>query len=46
MLGRGDLQGVQIGKQWRFAAEDVWPLVPPSIRDGWSDGPWRNHAHP
>lgn len=26
MIDRGELAGVKVGKQWRIAPEDVWPL--------------------
>jgi excisionase family DNA binding protein len=41
MIARGELDAVQVGKLWRIAAEEVWPLIPPPIRAQWPDGPWR-----
>ena len=41
----GTIEGVQIGRGsrgiWRIPREAVWPLVPPSIRASWPDGPWK-----
>ena len=40
----GTIEGVQIGGSrgiWRIPREAVWPLVPPSIRASWPDGPWK-----
>ncbi len=42
MVLRGDLPGVRVAKLWRVAAEDVWPLVPASIRARWPPGPWES----
>jgi excisionase family DNA binding protein len=41
MIDRGELAGVKVGKQWRIAPEDVWPLIPPGVRARWPRGPWR-----
>ena len=41
MIDRGELAGVKVGKQWRIAPEDVWPLIPPGVRARWPPGPWR-----
>jgi hypothetical protein len=27
MIGRGEIPVVKVGKQWRIAPEDVWPLI-------------------
>jgi excisionase family DNA binding protein len=32
MIERGELAGSKIGKQWRIAPEDVWPLIPAGVR--------------
>ena len=40
LLSRGKMRGVRVGKPWRIAAEDVWPFVPPGIRERWPQGPW------
>ena len=42
MIKRGDLPASRVGKPYRIAPEDVWPLVPPGIRDRWPAGPWRD----
>lgn len=44
MLDRGELRGTRIGHPWRIAAEAIWPLVPPEIRETWPPGPWRRPA--
>lgn len=44
MIARGELPATRVGKLWRIAAEDVWPLVPPAIRARWPDGPWNDPA--
>jgi excisionase family DNA binding protein len=36
----GTLAATRPGSQWRIAAEDVWPLMPPGIRATWSPGRW------
>jgi excisionase family DNA binding protein len=41
MIDRGELEGSKIGKQWRIAPEDVWPLIPSGVRARWPPGPWR-----
>ncbi len=41
MIERGELPAARVGKQWRIAAEDVWPFVPPGIRATWPQGRWR-----
>lgn len=41
MIARGELPATKIGKQWRIAPEDVWPLIPAGIRARWPEGPWR-----
>jgi excisionase family DNA binding protein len=41
MIGRGEIPGVKVGKQWRIAPEDVWPLIPAATRARWPPGPWR-----
>lgn len=41
LLDNGRLKGIQVGKPWRIAAEDVWPFVPETIRATWPPGPWR-----
>jgi excisionase family DNA binding protein len=42
MIDRGELAGSKIGKQWRIAPEDVWPLIPAGVRARWPPGPWRS----
>ena len=42
MIARQELPASRVGKLWRIAAEDVWPLVPPGIRSRWPDGPWND----
>ncbi len=44
MIARGELAGVKVGKQWRIAPEDLWPLIPPGVRGRWPPGPWRDEA--
>jgi hypothetical protein len=41
MIDRRELQAARVGKLWRIAAEEVWPLIPPPIRAQWPHGPWR-----
>lgn len=41
MIDRGELVGSKIGKQWRIAPEDIWPLIPAGVRARWPPGPWR-----
>jgi excisionase family DNA binding protein len=40
MIQRGELQAAHVGKLWRIAAEEVWPLIPAPIRAQWPDGRW------
>jgi excisionase family DNA binding protein len=40
-IDRGELPATKIGRLWRIAAEDVWPMVPRTIRDTWPPGRWR-----
>ena len=42
MIALQELPASRVGKLWRIAAEDVWPLVPPGIRARWPDGPWND----
>jgi excisionase family DNA binding protein len=42
MIARQELAASRVGKLWRIAAEDVWPLVPTSIRSRWPAGPWHD----
>jgi excisionase family DNA binding protein len=42
MITRRELPAARVGKLWRIAPEDVWPFVPPGIRDRWPDGPWHD----
>lgn len=44
LLATGRLKGIQVGKPWRIAAEDVWPFVPQTIRATWPPGPWRSQT--
>ena len=37
----GSIEAVRMGRVWRIPREAVWPMVPPSIRAGWPDGPWK-----
>ena len=40
----GTIEAVQLGRSrgiWRIPREAVWPLVPPSIRAAWPEGPWK-----
>ena len=37
----GQIEAVRVGRRWRIPPQAVWPLVPPSIRAQWPDGPWR-----
>jgi excisionase family DNA binding protein len=40
----GTIEAVKLGRVrgvWRIPREAVWPLVPPSIRASWPDGPWK-----
>ena len=39
----GHIEAVRVGRRWRIPPQAVWPLVPPSIRAGWPDGPWKQH---
>jgi excisionase family DNA binding protein len=38
----GQIEAVRVGRRWRIPPNAVWPLVPPSIRNQWPDGPWRS----
>ena len=38
---QGTIEAVKIGRVWRIPQHAVWPLVPPSIRASWPDGPWK-----
>lgn len=40
MIKRDELPASRVGHLWRIAPEDVWPLVPPGIRERWPEGPW------
>ena len=40
MIDRGELRAARVGRLWRIAPEDVWPLVPPGTRETWPEGPW------
>lgn len=40
----GTIEAVQLGRVWRIPREAVWPLVPPSIRGSWPDGPWKEQS--
>ncbi len=44
LIGRGQLPASRVGKPYRIAPEDVWPFVPPGIRDRWPPGPWREEG--
>ena len=41
---QGTIEAVKIGRVWRIPQHAVWALVPPSIRAGWPDGPWKESA--
>lgn len=41
---QGSIEAVRAGRVWRIPREAVWPMVPPSIRAGWPDGPWKEHG--
>jgi len=41
---QGTIEAVHVGRVWRIPREAVWPLVPPSIRAGWPEGPWKEHG--
>lgn len=34
------IEAVRVGRRWRIPPQAVWPLVPPSIRAQWPQGPW------
>ncbi len=36
----GTIEAVKIGRVWRIPQHAVWPLVPPSLRARWPEGPW------
>jgi excisionase family DNA binding protein len=38
---QGTIEAVKIGRVWRIPQHAVWPLVPPSLRVRWPDGPWK-----
>jgi excisionase family DNA binding protein len=43
----GTIEAVQLGRDrgvWRIPREAVWPLVPPSIRVSWPEGPWKEQS--
>jgi len=40
----GQIEAVRVGRRWRIPPEALWSLVPPSIRAGWPDGPWKDPA--
>lgn len=42
MIDRRELPATRVGKLWRIAPEDLWPLLPRRIRGRWPDGPWRD----
>ena len=42
----GTIEAIKIGRVWRIPAQGVWPLVPPSIRARWPEGPWLEETPP